>query len=137
MIADNANPKFQCTGVFDVEEAAACWGAKDAIYRAALLTELGYPQDRIHIYCDNAATVLFSERTLITTLNKHVAVRGMYTRYLQQRGLIQLRSVKGCDNVADQQTKHLPDVTFYDYLPDYGFTHIPIPPRKGMLNWTA
>ena len=103
VIADNQNPKFQCTGVFDVEEAAACWGAKDAIYRAALLTELGYPQDTIPFYCDNAATVLFSSRPLITSLNKHVAVRGAYTRELQQRGFIKLYSVSGINNVSDQQ----------------------------------
>ncbi len=127
VIADNSTTKFQCTGVFDVEEAAACWGAKDAVYRRALLTELGYPQGPTIIYCDNAATVLFSKRTLITSLNKHVAVRGMYTRELQQRGIIQLRGIAGCDNVADQQTKHLTDHLFYDYLPEYGFINIPYP----------
>ena len=127
VIADNQQPKFQCTGVFDVEEAAACWGAKDAIYRAALLTEIGYPQETIPMYCDNAATVLFSSRTQITSLNKHVAVRGAYTRELQTQGLIHLYSVPGTDNVSDQQTKHLPTPSFYRYLHDYGYHTIPLP----------
>lgn len=33
VIANNATPTFQCTGIFDVEEAAACWAAKDIVYR--------------------------------------------------------------------------------------------------------
>ncbi len=35
-------------------------GAKDAIYRVALLTEIGYPQETIRMYCGNAATVVFA-----------------------------------------------------------------------------
>lgn len=128
VIANNANPKYQCSGVFDVEEGAACWGAKDAIYRGAHLTELGYPQHQIPIYCDNAAAVIFSSRPLITALNKHIAVRGMYTRHLQAQGLIKLHPIRGDNNVADQQTKHLPDKKFYYYLSHYGFVSIPYPP---------
>ena len=127
VIAENACPKFQCTGVFDVEEAASCWAAKDIVYRKAFLTELGYPQPQTKLYCDNAATVLFSEKVTITALNKHILVRGAYTRDCQAKGHLVLVHVPGVDNVSDQQTKNLPTGTFYGYLPDYGFICIPYP----------
>ena len=127
VIAENACPKFQCTGVFDVEEAASCWAAKDIVYRKAFLTELGYPQPQTKLYCDNAATVLFSEKVTITALNKHILVRGAYTRDCQAKGHLVLLHVPGVDNVSDQQTKNLPTGTFYGYLPDYGFICIPYP----------
>jgi hypothetical protein len=44
VIAENGCPKFQCTGVFDIEEAASYWAARDIVYRKAFLTELGCPQ---------------------------------------------------------------------------------------------
>ena len=127
VIAENGCPKFQCTGVFDIEEAASCWAAKDIVYRKAFLTELGYPQPQTKLYCDNAATVLFSEKVTLTALNKHILVRGAYTRDCQAKGYLVLKHVPGVDNVADQQTKNLPTGPFYGYLQDYGYINIPYP----------
>lgn len=117
--------KFQCTGVFDVEEAAACLATKDAVYRAAFLEELGYPQDTIPILCDNAATVLFSRNDTVTALNKHILIRGAYTRCVQKSGLIQLIHIPGTTNLADDQTKIVGIDLKYKFLDLYGFIDIP------------
>ena len=118
--------KFMCSGVFDIEEAAACRGSKDAVCRKGFLETLGYKQDQIPILCDNAATVLFSASTKITSLNKHILIRGAYTRGLQDQGIIILVYCPGTENLSDQQTKNLDGIKFYKFLPMYGFVMIPI-----------
>ena len=110
--------------LIDVEGAAACLASKDIVYRKGFLEELGFPQDNIPVYCDNAATVLFSASTKITSLNKHILIRGAYTRDLQKQGVITLIFCPGKLNLADQQTKNLYGETFYGFLPMYGFVMI-------------
>ena len=123
--SESKTAKFMCSGVFDVEEAAACLASKDIVYRKGFIEELGFPQDNIPVYCDNAATVLFSASTKITSLNKHILIRGAYTRDLQKQGVITLIFCPGKLNLADQQTKNLYGETFYGFLPMYGFVLIP------------
>ena len=123
--SESKTAKFMCSGVFDVEEAAACLASKDIVYRKGFIEELGFPQDNIPVYCDNAATVLFSASTKITSLNKHILIRGAYTRDLQKQGVITLIFCPGKLNLADQQTKNLHGETFYGFLPMYGFVLIP------------
>ncbi|PHR10078.1 MAG: hypothetical protein COB29_01245 [Sulfitobacter sp.] len=83
VVSESKLTKFQCSGVFDVEEAAAALAAKDLIYRRQFLIEFGYPQEQTTLFCDNAATIQFTEKQLITSLNKHIMARGAYTRSLQ------------------------------------------------------
>ena len=123
--------KFRCTGVMDVEEAAAAWASKDAVYRRELMNELGLQQTTPTVLlCDNMATISFSKPSaVLSLLSKHILVRGAYTRELQQRDVIELVFCPGRLNVADSMTKVLDKSQHYGLtLPKLGFINITLPP---------
>ena len=122
--------KFQTTGIMDAEEAAAAWACKDISYRRELMRELGHEQ--LHptaLLCDNMATISFTEPSaILSTLSKHILVRGAYTRECERNGIIKITFVPGKYNLADNVTKVQPKNLLYGVsLPNYGFTKESIP----------
>ena len=114
----------------DAEEAAAAWACKDISYRRELMRELGHEQ--LHptaLLCDNMATISFTEPSaILSTLSKHILVRGAYTRECERNGIIKITFVPGKYNLADNVTKVQPKNLLYGVsLPSYGFTKESIP----------
>ena len=122
--------RFRSTGVMDVEEAAACWGCKDAVYRRELCRELGFEQlEPSPMLCDNMATISFSRPSAtLSSLSKHILIRGAYTRECQTLGIINLIFCPGRLNASDGVTKVLDKSQHYGMtLPTLGYINIPLP----------
>ena len=79
-----------------------------------LLEKLGFPQTKpTTIYEDNTTCIKWAEGAVGgTDRAKHIDLRENFVHEAQQSKLIQLKSIKGEDNVADILTKPLLEAKF-------------------------
>ena len=123
--AESKLAKFQCSGVFDVELAAAGSAAKDIVYRREFLRELGFTQNKpTPLHSDNQATISFVDKGAITNKNKHILVRGAYARSIQKEGQLQTYHIAGVDNPADMFTKNLSSEKMKTFMRRIGYIDI-------------
>ena len=91
--------------------------AMEAKYFRSLFGEMGFPQSvPTIIYSDNEAAKQFSVVGRITQENKHVDIKYMATKQLNDAGIIDVRYCHTSMNLADIGTKAMKDVPQYQLL---------------------
>ena len=93
----------------EAEFIAASSMIQEVIYIRRLLEKLGFPQtEPTTIYEDNTTCIKWAEGAVGgTDRAKHIDLREHFVHEAQQSKLIQLKGIKGEDNVADFLTKPL------------------------------
>lgn len=84
-------------------------GAKESIYWAAFLKELGFENltDAV-IYSDNYGALRLADNPVFHARSKHIAIRHHFIREALADKRIRVNHVSSGDNVADMFTKSLP-----------------------------
>jgi hypothetical protein len=84
-------------------------GAQQAMWMRSWLDEVYLPQDGpMNIYGDNLGSLSLTEMTKHHRLSKHLDIRWHFIRDLVSEKTVEVRKVKGKENVADIFTKPLP-----------------------------
>jgi hypothetical protein len=107
-------------GTMGTEHMGLYMAACEAKYFRSLLREMGFPQvGPTKIYCDNDAAVQFATEMRITQENKHVDIKYMGTKMLQDRGIIDIQYKSTYANMADIGTKAMKDIGQFELLRDH------------------
>ncbi|CAI7839899.1 unnamed protein product, partial [Closterium sp. NIES-53] len=80
---------------------------QEARWLSYLLTDLGSPQPRPTLWCDNDSTIHLTKEAVFDGRSKHIELRYYFVRDLVQDGHITVRKIASSDNLADLFTKAL------------------------------
>jgi hypothetical protein len=82
--------------------------AKELVWLRGLLVDMGIPQDKSVIYCDNQGAVALSKNPVDSKRTKHIDVRHHFVRDLWERGELVVEYVPTQSMPADFLTKPVP-----------------------------
>ncbi|WKA10964.1 hypothetical protein VitviT2T_028504 [Vitis vinifera] len=101
-------------------EFVACYGASSqAVWLRNLISELQVVDSifrPIVIYCDNNATVLYSNNNKISTGSKHMKIKYLTVKDLVKKGNIMIEHIRIGSMLADPLTKGLKPITFKEHV---------------------
>ena len=102
----------------EVEVVASALAMKEAVFCSNMLTELGFGEDfaRVHLYCDNTATLHALGNRSFSSRTKHIALRFFFIRELVAEGRISTHYIPTDISPADIGTKHLNKHRFRNLL---------------------
>lgn len=97
------------TSTTEAEYLALMYNAKEAVWIAELLYEVGYTEkpECLQIYCDNKATIELTKNPVFHAKTKHIDVAAHYVRELIEDGRISIDFINTKDQLADCLTKCL------------------------------
>jgi hypothetical protein len=96
------------TSVMECEHYACGEVCKTVLHFRYLLEEIGVRlSEPSEIYCDNASTILKSEREAYSHLTRHFHPRRHAIRHWQREGLVRFVHIRSAKNIADIFTKSL------------------------------
>ena len=85
----------------------------EVTWLSALISELRLPQTRVpDVWCDNLSTVMLSANPVLHARTKHVEMDLYFVREKVAQGLIRVKHVPSCDQVADVLTKAISSSKF-------------------------
>lgn len=88
-------------------------GAKESIYWAAFLKELGFEDlTDIVVFSDNFGALRLAENPVFHARSKHIAIRHHFIREALEDNRLRVEHVSTDDNVADMFTKSIPRPKF-------------------------
>ena len=97
----------------EAETVAHSEAARESQWLSQLFSEIGItPKQPIDFYCDNTATIQLIKNPINHPKNKHIEIRHLYTRGLQEEGHINIQFVRSENMIADILTKNLPKGQF-------------------------
>ncbi len=97
----------------EAELVAAMEGAKEGVWIKNLLMELGFLlEDPLVVWCDNNATIQIVNNPSNFPATKHIEIKYLKIRELQENKEITMRYVNTENQVADIFTKALPTKQF-------------------------
>jgi hypothetical protein len=94
----------------EAEYMAASSATREALFLHQLLSELGYNQPSVTLYCDNQSCISLSNNPAYHQRTKHIDVHHHFIREKVERGQIILKYMPTEEMVADALTKPLPPV---------------------------
>ncbi|CAI7807299.1 unnamed protein product [Closterium sp. NIES-53] len=115
---------------YEAELYAATMAAQEARWLTFLLAELGAPQRRPTILCDNASTIHLTKDAVFHGCSKHIELRHFFIRDLVQAGHLRLDKIDSATNLADIFTKALPHAAHSSLLHLLGLTPPKSPPAS-------
>ena len=103
-----------CTSVAHAEYSACFKNSMTALRYIAFLEDLGYPQDTVKGYVDNACAVGLANRTCKDKQLKHMNMRLHKIRELVDDKILSVHWCKSSDNIADFPTKNFTTKIFQE-----------------------
>jgi hypothetical protein len=91
----------------EAEYMALAEGIKEGIWLSRVLKDLGQPQDRFTIFCDNQGAIALSENPGKHSRTKHIDVRYHFIRERVDEGAVTIHHVGTLNQAADMLTKGL------------------------------
>ena len=82
-------------------------GLKEGIWLNRVLRDIGSPQDRFIVFCDNQGAIALSENPGKHSRSKHIDVRYHFIRERVDEGQVEIRHVGTLNQAADMLTKAL------------------------------
>ena len=82
-------------------------GLKEGIWLSRVLRDIGSPQDRLIVFCDNQGAIALSENPGKHSRRKHIDVRYHFIRERVEEGNVEIRHVGTLNQAADMLTKAL------------------------------
>ena len=81
--------------------------AKEALWLARLVKELGIQQGGVQLHCDNESVIFLAKNQVYHTRTKHIDVRFHKIRELVSSGELLLEKIHTSENAANMLTKHV------------------------------
>ena len=96
----------------EAEYIAAGSCCTQLIWMNKMLTDYGYPQSNLTIYCDSTSAINISKNPVQHSRTKHIDIRYHFIRELVERGTLKLSHVSSESQLAGMFTKALNRQTF-------------------------
>ena len=107
----------------EAEHIAATEGMKEAIWLRGLVSELGFQQDVLVIFCDSQSDVHLTRNSKYHSRTKHIEIKHHFIRDIVDTGDIIVEKIHTTENPADMLTKPLPSAKFDHCLNLAGIIH--------------
>jgi hypothetical protein len=111
---------------FEAEMIACSEACREAEWLRMLLEELGLKVNKpISVFCDNTAVVASVKNPVNHKGSKHVEIRHLYARDLQEKNRIAIEYINTTEMIGDIMTKALPEKQFIYLRNKLGVMKIP------------
>ena len=104
----------------EAEYMAATETCKEAIWITRLIEELGYTQQKIHVYCDSQSALHIARNPSSHSRTKHIDVQCHFVREVIEEGSVDMQKIHTKDNLADIMTKPVNSDKFIWCRSSYG-----------------
>ena len=106
----------------EAEYIAGCEAAKEAIWLARLMKEMGQTIDVPQLLIDNMSAVKLAGNPQFHRRTKHIDIRYHFLREKVCDGMIDVKHVAGTSQIADILTKGVQKLRFYELIALLGVT---------------
>ena len=96
---------------------------KEAIWLQGLVTDLGFKQQEVTVYCDSQSAIHLAKNQVYHSRTKHIDVRFHFIREILDEGDILLQKIGTEDNPADMLTKVVTGIKFQHCLELINISH--------------
>jgi hypothetical protein len=96
----------------EAELVAGTECAQEAMFQSMLLEELLGRKVQATVFIDNTGAIFLVKNHKVGSRTKHIAVRHLYMRELQERGQVKVEFIPTAQNVSDIGTKNLAEKLF-------------------------
>ncbi|KAG7962752.1 hypothetical protein I3843_09G081300 [Carya illinoinensis] len=100
----------------EAEYMAVTEAVKEAIWLQGLVTDLGFKQLEVTVYCDSQSAIHLAKNQVYHSRTKHIDVRFHFVREILEEGDILLQKIGTEDNPADMLTKVVTGIKFQHCL---------------------
>lgn len=107
----------------EAEYMAVTEAVKEAIWLQGLVTDLGFKQQQVTIYCDSQSAIHLAKNQVYHSRTKHIDVRFHFIREILDEGDILLQKIGTEDNPADMLTKVITGIKFQHCLELINISH--------------
>ncbi|KAH9724313.1 hypothetical protein KPL70_007440 [Citrus sinensis] len=108
----------------EAEYTAAAEVIKEAIWHRGMVTELGFEQKQITVYCDSQSAICLSKNQIHHEKTKHIDFKLYFVRLEISKGVIKMAKIHTDSNIADMLTKAVPGAKFEFCLNSAGIWRI-------------
>jgi hypothetical protein len=98
--------QFVVASAVEAELGALFLNCKEGIIFRLTLEELGHPQPRTPVHCDNATTVGIANNTVKRQRSRSMEMRYFWVGDKEAQDIYQIKWHRGQENLADYQSKH-------------------------------
>lgn len=98
--------------ITEAEYIAMTEAVKEAVWLQGIIQELGFPQEKMTIYCDNQSVIHLTKHQMFHECSKHIDVKLHFVRNIIEEGTVEVKKISTEDNPADVFTKALPEGKF-------------------------
>ena len=96
---------------------------KKTIWLQGLVTDLGFKQQEVTVYCDSQSAIHLAKNQVYHSRTKHIDVRFHFIREILDEGDILLQKIGTEDNPADMLTKVVTGIKFQHCLELINISH--------------
>ena len=100
-----ASQKIIALSSTEGEVISVSTASKQGLHNVMLLAEIFIRTAPVWIYVDNEAAIKLTQHSTFFARSKHILVRHLHQRDLQEAEIIMLKSIAGIDNCSDLTTK--------------------------------
>ncbi len=100
----------------EAEYMAVTEAVKEAIWLQGLVTDLGFEQQEVTVYCDSQSAIHLAKNQVYHSRTKHIDVRFHFVREILEEDDIKLQKIGTEDNPADMLTKVVTGIKFQHCL---------------------
>ncbi|KAK9180633.1 hypothetical protein WN944_023766 [Citrus x changshan-huyou] len=94
----------------EADYTAAAEAFKEAIWLRGMVTELGYEQKQVVVYCDSQSTICLSNNQVHHEKTKHIDIKLHFVRLEVSRGVVKLMKIHTENNIANMLTNAVENV---------------------------
>ena len=96
----------------EAEFIVATEAVKEALWLQGFVSELGYKQKTVTVYCDNQSVIYLVRNPMFHERSKHVDIKLHFIREVVSSGAVKVDKIATKENPVDALTKSLPIAKF-------------------------
>lgn len=89
----------------EAEYVALTEAVKEALWIQGLLTEMGFKQEKVTLWCDSQSAISLAKNNTFHERTKHIAIKFNFIRDVIEEGSVEVLKIHTSQNPADMLTK--------------------------------